>query len=186
MCVIIIKPAGVRMPAHNVIMAAATANPHGFGFVTDTDYYKTLDIDKFTARLETVTTDQPCIMHFRLATHGSIKRANCHPFKNHDVFMAHNGILAVRPDGDKTDSQTAFDRYIYPIIARHGYESFETSCIVESLIGDYSKIAMMYGGKILHFGKFIKETDGCLYSNRRFEHLLSPFERRHYRQYKIS
>lgn len=159
------------MPHRDVLEAAAKTNPHGFGFVTDTECYKSLDFGKFMQRLSKVDDSQPCIMHFRLATHGSVKTSNCHPFRHGNVFMAHNGILNVQPEGDKTDSQTAFDRYIWPAIHKHGFGSEEVRFITEALIGSYSKIAMMQRGRILAFGDFI-EREGCLYSNLRFEYRL--------------
>lgn len=36
MCVICVKPAGVPMPALAEIKAMSEANPHGFGFCTQT------------------------------------------------------------------------------------------------------------------------------------------------------
>lgn len=37
-----------------------------------------------------------CIIHYRMKTHGNIDLDNCHPYRiNDDVWMAHNGILAM-------------------------------------------------------------------------------------------
>ncbi len=167
MCVIIVKPAGVKMPQNDIIKAAYYTNPHGCGFVSPSAFYKGLSFDSFKRNLKKVSDDEPCIIHFRLATHGSIKRANCHPFNRDDVWFAHNGILNLKPQGDMTDSETAFQNIIYPVIEKYGYGSFQMDSIVASIIG-YSKFAFLQGDKLKLYGDFIKYDDGCYYSNTRF------------------
>ena len=169
MCVIIIKPAGVKMPSNDILEAAYIANPDGCGFVSTNHYYKSLSYARFKAELAKVDDSEACIIHFRLATNGSVKRANCHPFKNHDVFFAHNGVLSIPADGDKTDSQTAFDRLIYPAIERHGYESPIVDKVVDTIIGG-SRFAMMRAGSydVEMYGSYMLCEDGCYYSNLRF------------------
>lgn len=49
-------------------------------------------------------------MHFRFATHGSVRNRNCHPFRDGDLFFAHNGVLPYPSVGDRTDSEFAFLR----------------------------------------------------------------------------
>lgn len=111
MCVICVKPAGVPMPALAEIKAMAEANPHGFGFCTSTGkFYKSTDFAIFAERLADVRTDEACVMHFRFATHGSVRNRNCHPFRDGDLFFAHNGVLPYPSVGDRTDSEFAFLR----------------------------------------------------------------------------
>lgn len=166
MCVIIVKPEGVKMPDNDIIAAAYEANPDGCGFVSPTASYKGLSFRAFKNTLSRVGTNEPCIIHFRLATHGSVKKANCHPFNRGDVWFAHNGILDIRPKGDMTDSETAFDRIIYPAIVRHGYGSRGMDMAVAAVIG-YSRFAFMQGDDVRIYGDFA-EMDGCYYSNLRF------------------
>lgn len=174
MCVIIVKPAGVKIPSRNVLRAAYLANPHGCGFVSTNHAFKTLYYEEFIGRLAEVDDSEACIIHFRLATHGSIKRSNCHPFKKGDVYFAHNGILGIEPVGDKTDSETAFIRYIYPAIKKHGMDSADTDCMIKRIIG-YSKFAIMKAGshEVKTYGNFTQWRDGCLYSNFRFTYQLT-------------
>lgn len=106
-------------------------------------------------------------MHFRWATNGSIRRANCHPFKRGDVFFAHNGVLDIAARGDLTDSQTAFDDIIYPAIAQYGYGSKQMRRAVAAVIGP-SKFAFLKGRELLLFGNYIHQPDGCYYSNLNF------------------
>lgn len=167
MCVIIVKPVGVKMPSNEILTAAFHTNPHGCGFATPTTFFKSLSYRSFKQRLNKVSDDEPCIIHFRLATHGSIKRANCHPFNRGDVYFAHNGILSITPKGDMTDSETAFEDRIYPVIDRYGIDSPMVDLAVKEVIG-YSKFAILQGQRVRLFGDYIKQPDGCFYSNLRF------------------
>ncbi len=167
MCVIIVKPAGVKMPENDIIKAAYNANPHGCGFISPSTFYKGMSFDSFKRQLKKVSVEEPCIIHFRLATHGSIKRANCHPFNRGDVWFAHNGILSITPQGDMTDSETAFQNIIYPAIEKFGYGSMQMDRAVSKVIG-YSKFAFLQGDELKMYGDFIKHEDGCYYSNLRF------------------
>lgn len=167
MCVIIAKPAGVALPAENILFAAHQANPHGCGFATPTKIYKSLNYARFRKALSKVNPLDPCIIHFRLATHGSIKAGNCHPFRRGNVMFAHNGILSIEPDGDMTDSETAFQNFIYPAIKTFGLYADETNEIIDYLIG-YSKFAIIQGDELRLDGDYQKMPDGCFYSNTRF------------------
>lgn len=176
MCVIIVKPAGVKMPEEYVLKAAYKANPHGCGFVSDNHFVKTMSFNVFMRELSKVETDESCIIHFRLATHGSIKKANCHPFVKDDVFFAHNGILNIAPIGDLTDSETALIKVVHPAIVKYGWGSKEADKIINGLTGGYSKFAIMKDGDLKLYGDFIKQPDGCFYSNLRFRVYLNPYE----------
>lgn len=166
MCVIIVKPAGVKMPSNDIINAAYSANPHGCGIISPSTFYKGLSYRQFKRHLKKVSEDEPCIIHFRLATHGSIKRTNCHPFNRDNVWFAHNGTLDIKPQGDMTDSETAFQNIIYPAIEEYGFGSDGMDYAVWSVIG-YSKFAFMQGEDVKMYGDFI-ERDGCYFSNLRF------------------
>lgn len=189
MCVIIAKPIGIDVPTDDVINACATANPHGFGIVTPTTFYKGLSLKQFKKHLRKVRKDEPCLMHFRYATHGSVCRANCHPFRRGDVWFMHNGILNITPKGDMTDSETAFQDVIYPEIEAFGYGSDEMYNAVESVRGG-SRFAFLSGDRILLNGDFVERQDGCFYSNLNFVHYLRKvrrvtFEQDVYRRYSL-
>lgn len=165
MCVIIIRLAGRDLPTKKELKAAYQRNHDGCGFVSESDHYKSLDFEDFYARLKKVPKSENCIIHFRWATHGSVSLANCHPFydeKSNTWFM-HNGILAVTPYRGKTDSETAFRKYLAPTIRRFGLYSKELQTVVRNII-DSSKFAFMQDGQIKTFGRYI-EYKGCYYSN---------------------
>ena len=153
-----------------MLKAMHNANPHGQGFCTPSQFSKGLNFEYFVEQLRKRNINEPCIIHFRLATHGSIKKANCHPFNIGQVYFAHNGILSVRPMRDKTDSETAFIRYLYPYIEQYGLHSAEVDKMVCNLI-EGSKFAFMQGYDVKLFGHYEK-MDGCYYSNLRFTYRI--------------
>ena len=165
MCVIIIKHKGVAMPTKKELRAAFQRNHDGCGFVSETDHYKSLDFEDFYARLKKVPKSENCIIHFRWATHGKVSIANCHPFydEKSGTWFMHNGILAITPYNGKTDSETAFRKYLAPTIQKYGLYSKELQTVAGNII-DSSKFAFMQDGQIKTFGRFI-EYKGCYYSN---------------------
>ena len=172
MCVIIVKPRGIQMPSESILRAAYNVNSDGCGFVSENDYFKTLNYSQFITRLRKCNTDENVIIHFRLATHGSVKVSNCHPFINKGLFFAHNGILDIKPTGDTTDSETALRKYIRPACDRHGFGTPLFNEICREIAG-YSKFAMMQNGEICLTGNYA-DIDGVLYSNLRFyNHFLN-------------
>lgn len=108
MCVIIDNQNGATISRTHA-ERAIDHNPDGFGVVwLDAPFgrrvQKTLDADKAFCW---ITSARPCVIHCRYATHGSVKRENCHPFPlGPDRYLAHNGIVnAVTQIGDETDSE---------------------------------------------------------------------------------
>lgn len=165
MCLLIVKPKGAEMPDIYTLYRAHLCNPHGCGFASTNDYYRSLDFEQFIERLEKVGKDEACIIHFRFATHGSVKVANCHPFKGEDIYFAHNGILSIKPFKDKTDSETAFRKYLLPAILKYGFHSSQLANEVENIIG-CSKFAFLRDNDVRMFGQFYKVKD-CYFSNLR-------------------
>lgn len=165
------------MPSADIIEAAHNANPHGCGFVTPSIFYKGLNFETFKQHLAHVAKEEPCIIHFRLATHGSIKRANCHPFREDDIYMAHNGIFHnAKCHSDMTDSETVLINIISPVIHNLGWNDRKAHRIIAETCGG-SRIALMYNGEIRLFGRF-NQIDGCYFSNLRFTpYLLQTFTR---------
>lgn len=166
MCVIIYKPSGVKIPSENELFMAHRIHPDGCGFISSSGlHYRGLDYNKFLTLLQMVPLKDECIIHFRFATHGSIKKANCHPFEKNGVWFAHNGVLDITPIGDKTDSETAFLKYVYPMVHDYGVNSQETLRVIGNIIG-WSKFAIMVNGKAHLFGRY-ERYQGRYYSNLR-------------------
>ena len=169
MCIIIVKPAGAKMPPKATLERCARLNPHGFGFATKDKIYKTLSIEEFFKAIKKIRHDETAILHFRYATHGSIKLENCHPFKNEEtgVSFAHNGILNIVPIDDMTDSETAFRTRIVPIIKEHGFQSRQFIFANYRIIGGSRFAYIDSKGEYRLYGTFIHHN-GCWYSNRNF------------------
>lgn len=164
MCVIIYVPKGVELPSAKELLAASRRNHDGCGFVTESDHYKSLHFSTFMRRLEKRKIDEAVIIHFRLATHGTVKVKNCHPFYKGGYWFAHNGVLPILSVNDMTDSQICFERYICPVIKKYGFGSREHLDEMDKWTKNGSKFAMMHNGEVVMSGKFI-ERNGCFYSN---------------------
>lgn len=168
MCVICYKPAGVDMPDLETLRQAASFNRDGFGFCTPNSSFKTLFFGRFIERLKTVSKDTPCLIHCRWATQGSVKTANCHPFKDEEsgVYFMHNGVLYAKERNDMTDSEINFRDFVAPAINQFGYGSDKADEVI-NLVRGSSRFAIMKGSDVRLYGDFI-ERDGCYYSNLRF------------------
>jgi len=168
MCVLCVKPAGAKMFSFDDLKAMYNRNPHGCGFATPTRTFKSLNFAKFMHELNKVDDSEPCIIHFRYATHGSIKNDNCHPFEakldnGEMVKFAHNGVLSINAVGDMTDSETAFRYRFIPVANACGVFSKQFDGVVERIIGG-SKFAFLHGSEIKTYGHFYSYK-GCLCSN---------------------
>lgn len=179
MCVICVKPKGAEMPSKEILQAMYRANHDGCGFCTPTQSYKGLSFAVFMQKIKSVGKDEPCVMHFRWATHGSVKKSNCHPFYDCEtgVYFAHNGVLNVRPKGDMTDSETAFRDLILPYIKKYGLNSDEVKYTINQIIGG-SRFAFLQGDEVQIYGNFYSRM-GCYFSNLNFVHFI--FDERIYR-----
>ena len=164
MCVIIYKPAGVKLPDLETLDKAYQRNPHGCGLVSPSAFYKGLSYNSFKKHLKECSESEPLLIHFRFATHGSVRRSNCHPFfdKETNTFFMHNGII----NKDQTDSECAFRRILQPYIKQYGLDSEELTGAANHIRG-YSKFAFMQGFDVRLFGEYFLYKD-CHYSNLRF------------------
>lgn len=167
MCVLCVVKHGSPLPSRQDLLAMHRANPHGMGFVSKSLHYKGMNFEKFYNRLQFVPKDEAIIIHFRYATHGSVCAENCHPFRKGSMWFAHNGILDIKPRGNMTDSETAFQDILYPMAKEYGIFSDELAATVNEIIG-YSKFAFMdKSGDIMMFGDF-KKYHGYWCSNLNF------------------
>lgn len=158
------------MPPKAILKRCAMLNPHGFGFATTDRLFKTLDAEEFFKELKTISKEETAILHFRYATHGSIKLENCHPFRDDEtgIAFAHNGILfSITPYNDMTDSETAFRGSLVPVIKKYGFDSDEFIIKTHNIIGGSRFAFIDKDGKYRLFGSFAQYKD-CWYSNRNF------------------
>lgn len=166
MCCIIYKPKGTEMPSLGILNKIMRCNHDGYGFVSTRHHFKSLDYHKFLGHLANVGKDEECLIHMRLATHGSVCKYNCHPFRAGNIWFMHNGILNIEPIEDRTDSETSFLQKIYPVIQKYGFNSMEAEKTINSVIG-CSRFAFMHNGKVSLYGSYQK-LNGVYYSNMRW------------------
>jgi len=125
MCLITFLPPHTA-PDDAALAAGARANPHGHGYAIVSGDRLLLErgldaaqmIDRFL-RARRAHPDGPAVFHSRLATHGRISTANCHPFAvggDARTVLAHNGILpaAVWPPrrSRRSDTRIAAEQYL--------------------------------------------------------------------------
>lgn len=168
MCCILYIPSGVKTPPITTLKAIHRANPHGIGFVdADSNNLKTLDLSCFLQAVKQRHTDAACIIHFRLATHGSISEKNCHPFHDTatDIWFAHNGILPIPSYDDMTDSEIFFREGFLNVLdsSRLGFGDPDLWRYVERQRGT-SRFVFMHGDDIRMLGQWY-ERQGVFYSN---------------------
>lgn len=100
MCIAIYKPAGKRIPLE-YLEESFKYNPDGSGFAWAEDGEVTIVRGMFTYEdflKEWKDHDQlishNALIHFRIATHGSIDKENCHPFPLKEGALIHNGVFS--------------------------------------------------------------------------------------------
>ena len=165
MCCILYIPSGVKTPPITIMKAIHRANPHGIGFAdTDGNSFKTLNFRRFTKEIQKRRKESACIIHFRLATHGSISEKNCHPFYDPDtgVWFAHNGVLPIRSHDDKTDSEIFFRERFLPRLNEYG-DTPELWDYVERERGS-SRFVFMRGDRVVTLGSW-HNYRGVFFSN---------------------
>lgn len=173
MCVLIVKKAGDKLPNDTILKMCYQANPDGCGFATVRGWFKSLDFQQFLRVLKrNVNVSDDCIIHFRFATHGSVKKENCHPFIDRPagVAFAHNGVLPIISKNDKTDSEIFFRESFLPTFKKCGWNE-QTENVIKNVIGG-SKFAFLDKNEGLKtFGEFYAVKGcNCLFSNLRWDY----------------
>jgi len=125
MCMLTFLPAGV-VPDVAALANGAFLNDDGHGFAIVANgrllVRRGMDADHMVTSFERMRgkyRDGPALFHSRFATHGTIRRDNCHPFRvggDRRTVVAHNGILpkSLRPrPGDKrSDTRVAAEDFL--------------------------------------------------------------------------
>ncbi len=181
MCLLIYKPTGITIP-DEVFRNAYTNNKDGIGF----SYMgsESMIIRKGFMGLESFLSvyreveSLECLIHFRIATSGTIDKNNCHPFRiTAKMVFAHNGIFSYRTTPTQSDTHClSIDLrkigFNENTVYKRAYQSILES-IVES---SGSKVALQWIDK--HSGKsrvwIVNEKKGIWehgvwYSNESFK-----------------
>ena len=182
MCIIIAKARKQQGPTWDAIQTATRRNPDGFALAYSLGKGKEPRIIRSMKRAEVLDVLKGIvnrkaaswILHARIATHGSKRIENCHCWQDADtgLIFAHNGILSVRPEGDMTDSETAFRRLLVPAMQVGGGDAFNAA--ISAIIG-FSKFAVMdHTGEIYLYGSYLEKKEAS-YSNDTYKPYQSPF-----------
>ena len=128
--------------------------------------------DEIEALYKKELAHRDCIIHYRMKTHGDIDLDNCHPYRiNDDIWMAHNGILAMgNPiDTRKSDTWHFIEYIIRPALAADPDLIFDLDYqeYLENMIGGTNKFAFMHkSGKSVILNKHAGVThQGAWLSN---------------------
>lgn len=189
MCIIVYKTAGIELPADHILQVCFENNPHGAGFMYRDGNNKIQIRKGFTTakkllkslHREIVSKEIDCAIHFRIATHGKICRANSHPFpitaNKADLqkltmecnrALVHNGILSGYGtlNGDMSDSGF-FAKMLYPCNTDEQYKS------ALNRHNQSSKFVVMTNTATFISGDFI-EDNGIRYSNTSYKVYPEP------------
>jgi hypothetical protein len=115
MCLLVVrKKDSSWLPSKAEFDRAWNINPDGFGIAYahsgKVQIKKTLNKKSAWKVLQSIPAGAPALIHWRLATHGTVTAANCHPYplpNLPDWCGAHNGVLGAQPcEAGLTDSES--------------------------------------------------------------------------------
>lgn len=196
MCIAVYSLKGNDIPTKEILKNCFKANPDGCGFsysykgtvYTYKGYFK---FNKFYNKLmecdkKYCLKEQGVLLHFRIATHGAVDAANCHPFaltsNEHKLkssatksyySVIHNGICSCTSSASKKEPLSDTARFVRDYLSKIAtYENWfhnpHTIPFIEQLID--SKMAILSGkGEIIATSGFHKADDGNYYSNHSYE-----------------
>ena len=187
MCIIAIKPKGVKMFDDQTITTMFINNPDGAGYMYYDKKHKNVCIKKgffsckaLLADLKTHNFDDVnVVLHFRISTSGKIDSLNCHPYplygKNADdctanLAMAHNGILtAFNPPKDSpiNDTQT-FINEVLNNLKPDFLKDADKLMLIKKLIGTNKLAFLDDTDNVTTIGDFITDGD-YIYSNSSYK-----------------
>jgi len=193
MCIIAIKPAGIKMPATKTIENMWYNNRDGAGFMyalggtvhIEKGFMSLKDFKATISRLEKEidVVNTPIILHFRITTHGETSPGNCHPFpvteklpllqmtkSKASLAVAHNGIIDIEPSKKGiSDTMEYVMSQLAPLYQLK--KDFYRQPAGKKLIYNFIKSKMVFldsAGHVETIGDFI-EVDGVLYSNTSYK-----------------
>lgn len=151
------------------------------GFMTLPDLLRQLQREAFTP-------EDPVVYHFRISTQGGTTPTMTHPFpltsslaacEQLDLTcacgVAHNGVIRLTSNGSRRYSDTALfiTRYMTRLIrAPRDLQDPAILDLLEALTG--SRLALLdQSGLLVTVGPFIREKNGCLFSNTTYREFPS-------------
>lgn len=151
MCVIVVQPKGKYLDKDTAV-AAWGKNPDGGGYAYVDDNgnmvtFKSMEFNSFWSSFEqarSTNRDKNFLVHFRIATHGTVDLDNVHPFALPDGgVLAHNGIIhgVDDPKDGRSDTRMFIDT-VLPELGDFWYAKNYLNDMVGEWVG-WSKFAIL-------------------------------------------
>lgn len=152
MCVIIYRPAGVTI-SKEILAAAAGQNKDGVGLMWATpngiQIRRSINVKRVYEFLQDVPDGTDLAVHFRYATHGTVSKDNCHPYRIcANNYMMHNGVLSLNdPKNKMSDTAIYAQKILRPVMAENPELFYSTAfrTLVELSAGYSNKFLFMNG-----------------------------------------
>ena len=183
MCMIIYKPAGKEVAKKDLALAFSN-NPNGVGFMyvrngqvkIEKPFYKFKPFYKRFRQAERENLLSGFVIHFRLATSGTLGKDNVHPFYvNKSVAFCHNGIFAGLGNKKVSDTVEFNIKYLQHLPNNFLDNSAIKSLIEKICIDSHSKLVFLdYRNRVFIFNENAGEwrKDGCWYSNKEIKQIV--------------
>lgn len=179
MCIAISKPKETLIP-HTYLEQSWKNNDDGAGFMYAEQgklhiQKGFLSFDHFMSKY-TPHEEKPCVVHFRIATHGHINKDNTHPFQVSETLgFVHNGIISnvsCASDVSKNDTHHFNEQYLKKLYEQD--KNFIYKDIYKNLIAKFigsSKLIFLNNeGESTIINKSLgKEDNGVWYSNHSYK-----------------
>ena len=193
MCIIVYKKEGVSMPSRKTLETCFSNNPDGAGYMYAVNgavyiqkgFMTFRSLWKSLCKTRKDWTGTALVIHFRIATHGGLGKAMCHPFPvtrdterlkatacRAQIGLAHNGILSLTADAKSALSDSAlFARdYLTRLCTRQNwYKDDSLISIINELRGTSRLVIMSGNGGTALFGKWYTDNNGVDYSNESYK-----------------
>lgn len=89
----------------------------------------------------------PALFHSRWATHGTVDRSNCHPFrvgKDNRTVLAHNGVLPQAAQPLKGDNRSDTRKFAQSMLPSWGHlDNLRTQQKIQEFLGKSNKIVIL-------------------------------------------
>lgn len=191
MCIIVTKDKGAKALPEKVFENCWDNNPDGAGILYNDGTCTTLikgimKKEEFLKKVKEANKKEcSFVIHTRIATHGSVKPTNTHPFVSKSLGFAHNGTLPVEVSQDMTDSETFF----LNTIADKDMNWVKDNIFLLDLATRGSRCAVfdMATGEIVHLNEddWVKDESmpGAMFSGKSYSYQKYDYSKLSYGRY---
>ena len=189
MCIIAIKKKGNPLPSESIMETMFKNNSDGAGFayhlndkvIIQKGFMTYNAFRRALNKVEEVIDVQNTSMlfHFRIATHGGVKPALCHPFPlsrkipnlkrlyaQTNLAIVHNGVIPIEPKGDISDTMEYIRTNLVDRSNRN-FEFYRSKRQRKAILAEINNSRMAFldcNGDVYTVGDFVTEN-GIMYSN---------------------